>query len=54
MSDDKRVEVTYNINPAGRTNDSLLNKYDAGVMAEDETDRLVKDSMIRGSRYLGS
>ena len=54
MSDDKRVEVTYNINPAGRTNDSLLNKYDAGVMEEDETDRLVKDSMIRGSRYLGS
>jgi hypothetical protein len=54
MSDDKRVEVTYNVNPAGRTNDSLLNKYDAGVMEEDETDRLVKDSMIRGSRYLGS
>jgi len=54
MSDDKRVEVTYNINPAGKTNDSLLNKYSVGVMEEDETDRLVKDSMIRGSRYLGS
>ena len=54
MDSDKKVTVEYNVNPAGKTNDSLLNRYDAGIMAEDETDRLVKSSMIEGKPYVRS
>jgi len=54
MNGDKKVTVEYNVNPAGKTNDSLLNRYDAGIMAEDETDRLVKSSMIEGKPYVRS
>ena len=54
MNNDKKVTVEYNVNPAGKTNDSLLNRYDAGIMAEDETDRLVKSSMIEGKPYVRS
>ena len=54
MNSDKKVTVEYNVNPVGKTNDSLLNRYDAGIMAEDETDRLVKSSMIEGKPYVRS